>query len=625
MAEQNYEKIKSLLNESIEARRNKEQDRLVTKWKDVGLFGGLTKKNAGQLAQLLENQTANFLAESNAITTGGAAGVASGNFVGYATMVFPIVRRFMESLFALDLVGVHALDKAHGLIFYVDYGYGNNVGGDADINLTGTPDQVYKKGDAMLGNPKGSALQGGATAVGGQYDLVGYGYSKVHKTATGIAATTIGAWATGTTWTAAGTVAASADFVGYNARFTDYNDKVADDVASDVLDYTFAIVTVAALQAAIPNVDLSAVDQIGITNFGTIAGAVEWGSNYQGGGGILNLRKQNVRGDWDGARFTPNSFSGTHVLFVIRLSNTGVAPSGVLTLGAALTDGLQVNSDGSSLTLPSFESDLAVSPSPVIPEVDISITSTNVVTTSRKLRTKITPEIAQDAEAYFNFDFEAEVNDVLTRALSTDVQNEILHDLFTQASAARYYWSAAPGRLINKTTGVEVTQATSLSAGPVIFTNQGEWYQTLMKTVNDVGAQIRKKTLMGNANFIVCSTEVGSIIESMNGFKSEFKYDTDGQVSDTIYTGTEMVGTLNRKYRVYTSAHVPSNKILVGYKGPGVSDTGYYYCPYVPVILTDAIPRPEDFAKTKGVMTRYGRKMTRSDCYGTITVLDLNV
>lgn len=617
--------LESKLKESLEAQQAKRHEKLISKWEGIGLLKGLPKRNQGQLAQLLENQTTYFLAESNAITTGGAAGVASGNFVGYATMVFPIVRRFMESLFATDLVGVHALDKAHGLIFYIDYAYGNNSGGDADINLTGTPDSVYKKGDATLGNPKGSALQGGATAVGGQYDLVGYGYSKVSKKATGVAVVDVGAWTSGTTWLSTGTVASASDLVGYNARFTDYDAKVFDDVSSDVLDVTFAIMTVAALQAAISNADLSNLDQVAITSFGTPAGSAEWGSTYQGGSGILNLRKLNVRGTWDGARFTVDPYAGTHILFALRLSNTGAAPSGVIGVSATLADGLQVNADGSSLTLPSFESDLAVSPSPVIPEMDISITSTNVVTHSRKLRTKITPENMQDAEAYFNFDFEAEINDILTKALSTDVGNEILHDLFTQASAAKYFWSAAPGRLVNKTNGVEVTQATSLSAGPMIFTNQGEWYQTLMKTINDVGAQIKKKTLMGNANFIVVSTEVASIIEAMQGFKSDVKLDADGQVSDTIYTGTEVAGSLNRKYKVYVSAHVPSQKILVGYKGTGVNDTGYFYCPYVPVILTDAIPRPEDFAKTKGVMTRYGRKMIRSDCYGTVTVLDMHI
>lgn len=621
----NLEKMQALLNESIETRRSREQERLTNKWSGIGLLKGLSKKHQGQLAQLLENQTVSFLAESNAISTGGAAGVASGNFTGYATMVFPIVRRFMESLFAIDLVGVHALDKAHGLIFYIDYGYGNNVGGDADINLTGTTDFTYKKGDAILGNPKGSALQGGATAVGGQYDLVGYDYSKVHKKVTGVAAVDYGSWTSGSTWLSTGVVASAADFVGYNARFVDYDVRVQDDLSSNALDYTFAIVAVSALVAAMPSIDLSNADQIAITNLSTIGGAVEWGSTYQGGTGIHNLRKFNVRGDWDGARFSNNAYSGTHILFVLRLSNTGAAPSGTLTLGAAIADALQVNSDGSSLTLPSFESDLAVSPSPVIPEMDISVTSTNVTTTSRKLRTKITPEMAQDAEAYFAMDFDAEINDILTRALSTDVQNEILHDLFTQASAARYFWSAAPGRMVNKLNGTEITQTTALSVGPMIFANQGEWYQTLMKTVNDVSAQIKKKTLMGNANFLVCSSEVSSIIESMQGFQSGYKYDADGQVSDGIYTGTELAGTLNRKYRVYVSAHVPSTKILVGFKGTGASDTGYFYCPYVPVVLTDAIPRPEDFAKTKGVMTRYGRKMIRSDAYGTVTVMDLHI
>ena len=40
-----------------------------------------------------------------------------------------------------------------------------------------------------------------------------------------------------------------------------------------------------------------------------------------------------------------------------------------------------------------------------------------------------------------------------------------------------------------------------------------EWYETLIETINDVSAQIHRKTLRGGANFVVCSPEVANILE----------------------------------------------------------------------------------------------------------------
>jgi hypothetical protein len=72
-------------------------------------------------------------------------------------------------------------------------------------------------------------------------------------------------------------------------------------------------------------------------------------------------------------------------------------------------------------------------------------------------------------------------------------------------------------------------------------------------------------------------------------------------------------------------ARLPRNKILIGFKGSSFLETGYVYAPYVPLIVTPTIYAPEDFTPRKGVMTRYAKKMVRSDMYGTVTVQDLNI
>lgn len=51
----------------------------------------------------------------------------------------------------------------------------------------------------------------------------------------------------------------------------------------------------------------------------------------------------------------------------------------------------------------------------------------------------------------------------------------------------------------------------------------------------------------------------------------------------------------------------------------------YVYAPYVPLIVTPTIFAPEDFTPRKGVMTRYAKKVVRSDFYGVVTILDMNI
>ena len=86
----------------------------------------------------------------------------------------------------------------------------------------------------------------------------------------------------------------------------------------------------------------------------------------------------------------------------------------------------------------------------------------------------------------------------------------------------------------------------------------------------------------------------------------------------------ENVGTLNNRFTVYKDPYFPANKILLGYKGNSFLETGYVYAPYVPLIMTPLVYDPKNFTPRKGVMTRYAKKMVRSEFYGKIVVADVN-
>jgi len=66
------------------------------------------------------------------------------------------------------------------------------------------------------------------------------------------------------------------------------------------------------------------------------------------------------------------------------------------------------------------------------------------------------------------------------------------------------------------------------------------------------------------------------------------------------------------------------NTILVGFRGSNFLETGAVYAPYVPMIMTPLVYDPQNFTPRKGVMTRYAKKMVRSEFYGKVIVADID-
>ena len=248
-----------------------------------------------------------------------------------------------------------------------------------------------------------------------------------------------------------------------------------------------------------------------------------------------------------------------------------------------------------------------------IPEIDIKVDSVAITAATRKLKAKWTPELGQDLNAYHNLDAEVELTSVLSEQIALEIDQEILRDLITGATAGKRYWSRKSGNFINTATGTDIVDAS--------FTGTvSEWYETLIEVVNDVSADIHRKTLRGGANFLVCGPEVANILEFTSGFRASVTHDDD---KGTV--GNYKDGSINKKWDLYVDPYFPRNVILVGRKGSSFLESGYVYAPYVPLQTTPTIFGPEDFTPRKGVMTRYGKKMVRPDMYGLVYVQDLNV
>ena len=299
------------------------------------------------------------------------------------------------------------------------------------------------------------------------------------------------------------------------------------------------------------------------------------------------------------------TLNGDTVTFVVLESSAGLTAgsvTGKVEYALAPTD----NARGD------FEDGTAANGTISIPEINVELASEAIVAKTRKLKAQWTPEFAQDLNAYHSVDAEAELTSILSEYISMEIDLEIL-DMLIQDAATTERWSAASNKTWNGS-----AWATSGAGEGGFYNTQGQWFQTLGTKIQKVSNKIHQKTLRGGANFIVCSPEVATILESIPGYAAQ----TDGDKMD-FAMGVQKVGSLASRFKVYKNPYMTENVMLMGYRGSQFLETGAVYAPYVPLMMTPLVYDPDTFTPRKGIMTRYAKKMIRPEFYGKIFVSDL--
>jgi len=585
----------------------KEGAALISKWENTGLLEGLSDDNVRNgMARLLENQAKELLRE--------ASSMRAGDVEGFAAVAFPLVRRVFGNLIANDLVSVQPMSLPSGLIFFLDFltsdesGAGN-TGALPRVGYPTPASSLYGGGTIAAQLTGGVNLASGSLPEQGPYALNnGYssptgslgGLTAIFITGTGgdagaiIASGTVG----GNDWTS------GRDGLGdTNNRYLDGDRLVEFDPDLSGAAVAVASTPLAQFNTAANGVQFNLDDLITITlNEGGSANALLAGG--------LQVRRL-TRPDY--------SVDG-NILLVVKAYgpvNTTNAASASL-LGSDLQATFTITdrfSNGGQIGSVVGGEEWALEGNAEIPEIDIKVDSVAVTAITKKLKAKWTPELGQDLNAYHNLDAEVELTQILSEQVALEIDREIVEDLVRGAKAATLYWSRNPGKFLNRTTGADISAGTS----PPDFTgNVSEWYETLIETINDVSAQIHRKTLRGAANFCVCGPEVANILEFTAGFRANVTAD-----SDRGDAGAVKVGSLSKKFDIIVDPYFPRNLVLVGRRGSSFLESGYVYAPYVPLQTTPTIFGVEDFVPRKGVMTRYAKKMVRPDMYGLVVVRDL--
>ena len=558
---------------------------LINKWAQTGLLEGIsddTQRNG--MARLLENQAKELLRESSSM--------AAGDVEGFAAVAFPLVRRVFGSLIANDLVSVQPMSLPSGLIFFLDFTFGGTPGATNRLGFANNT-SLYGGGRVGAEITGGVDLAGSeGTAAGGAYNLRN-GYSSP----TG----SLGTGTTRLTSIASGTLSAGGraniSNIPLPATSADFGSGLTEDDVNTILEFDPDLTSGSAfqiLELTLTDADQFNRDDLVAIDFAGLSNAT------------LVRRLSSLSRSFD----NPDSVN-RDVVRLVAVGDVGQTAVQLSTsVGAVTAVNVPLVDDFASAdTLGAVvgQADWALENTPNIPEIDIKVDSVAVTAVTKKLKAKWTPELGQDLNAYHNLDAEVELAQILSEQIALEIDREILEDLVKGARAGVRYWSRRPGEFLERETGAVSTVTQDFTG------NVSEWYETLVETINDVSAQIHRKTLRGAANFVVCGPEIANILEFTAGFRANVTADADrGDI------GAVKVGALSKKFDVMVDPYFPRNIILVGRRGASFLESGYVYAPYVPLQTTPTIFGVEDFVPRKGVMTRYAKKMVRPDMYGLV-------
>ena len=542
--------------------------KLASKWEKTGLLEGLNGVSKNNMGMILENQAKQLVVEVSQ-TGGGAA--SSGTFqsqnqvnVGgqWAGVALPLVRKVFGQIAAQEFVSVQPMNLPSGLVFYLDFQYGNNK-------------SPFAAGSSLYGNSIDNTSFGN-TNEGGLYGSGRFGYS-IQSTQSAVSFT----------------LNADGEFSTATWSDVDFDSAFSASAVGGEL-----------YKVAINSSSFGFPDLEAVKSFQFFSGSNNGNAVYLGSGGIQH------------SAFS--TYSASKVVFIVPSSsfpNPASTASAQVVYNLQPTDQFRGDFEADN-TEPNTQYNVTGSgdETQTIPEINIQMQSMAIVAKTRKLKAVWTPEFAQDLNAYHALDAEAELTSIFSEYISLEIDLEILSMLMESAAAGVENWSAVNNEAISGGGNGTVTDLG-------FYNSQGQWFQTLGTKIQKLSNIIHQKTLRGGANFMVVSPTVATILESIPGFAA----DSDGDAAKMSYAfGVQKVGALNTRQKVYKNPYMTSNQILLGFRGTQFLESGAVFAPYIPLIMTPLVYDPDTFVPRKGLLTRYAKKMVRPEFYGLINIAGLN-
>ena len=228
----------------------------------------------------------------------------------------------------------------------------------------------------------------------------------------------------------------------------------------------------------------------------------------------------------------------------------------------------------------------------VTSEMSFSIDSVSVEAKTRNLRGSYTIELQQDMRASHGMDAEAELANIMSMELLSELNREFVRTLYivgklgatdTSVTPEGYYDVAAEGN------------------GRYFGDNWKKMLFMLDLESSQIGRDIKYR---GLGNKIIASPDIISAMFQAGNLDTGGPTSLNQNMGRMDFTKGTYVGVLNGRYDVYVDPFtMDSNSLLMGYRGDHPWDAGMYFCPYVPFQMQRAVNdrsgQPRIFYRTR--------------------------
>ena len=220
------------------------------------------------------------------------------------------------------------------------------------------------------------------------------------------------------------------------------------------------------------------------------------------------------------------------------------------------------------------------------PQLKMHIDQKAIQATERKLAATYSLESAMDVRAMHGLDVEKEMLNFLQYEISAELDREIL--------------TAVKVASIDTANGGKIISAIDLTGSGTGIDGRwsGEKYMNIIASIVHQANQIAVATRRGAGNFVIASPAIASALQCAGHPWVNLTANVNAA------TVMSSIGKLQGSMDIYRDQYSTVDYATVGYKGPGISDAGVIFSPYV-MGLTNRAINPQDFSPSIGVLARY--------------------
>jgi len=226
------------------------------------------------------------------------------------------------------------------------------------------------------------------------------------------------------------------------------------------------------------------------------------------------------------------------------------------------------------------------------PQLKVRIDQRAITAATRKLAASFSIESAQDIRAMHGIDIEREMVNILQYEITAELDRELIYNLKYNATDT-----------VNGGASISAIDLTGSGTTSGAYGIDGRWsgekYMNIIASIIHQANQIAISTRRGPGNYAVVSSGIATALQAAGH--------TFVQYTQNVNPTTTMasIGKLNGSIEVYRDQYAQTDFALVGYKGPGIADSGLLFCPYLMGLTNRAIDA-QDFSPRIGVISRYG-------------------